>query len=72
MPSEPDKRAVIAAPGYRGSDAGDPVYIGHYGLSWSATTGNIYALDLNFGVTYLDPSSSNGRACGLQLRCLSE
>ncbi|WP_300646563.1 hypothetical protein [uncultured Rikenella sp.] len=48
------------------------MYIGHYGLSWSATTGNIYALDLNFGVTYLDPSSSNGRACGLQLRCLSE
>ncbi|WP_297831865.1 hypothetical protein [uncultured Rikenella sp.] len=45
------------------------------GYGWSSTS---YTSDhcrggyLDFGVTGLDPSSTTGRACGFQLRCLSE
>ena len=46
--------------------------VGHYGFSWSSATSGIYGLDLYFGSRYLSPSTSDSRANGRQLRCLSE
>ena len=63
-------------PGYR--EAGNTgrlgalISVGYYGFSWSVATSGLYGLDLNFGATALDPSSSDYRAHGLPLRCLSE
>ncbi|WP_304708788.1 hypothetical protein [uncultured Rikenella sp.] len=46
--------------------------VGNYGCSWSSATSGINGLDLNFNSQYLNTSSSDSRAHGFQLRCLSE
>ncbi|WP_304708568.1 hypothetical protein [uncultured Rikenella sp.] len=60
------------APGFRDAHSGDRVTVGNYGFSWSSATSDIRGLDLNFHSQYLDTGSSDNRAHGFQLRCLSE
>ena len=60
------------APGYRNATSGVPVGVGNGGFSWSSATSGIGGLDLHFNSQYLHASPSDGRACGFQLRCLSE
>ena len=60
------------APGYRNLANGEPVTVGNYGSSWSYATSGINGLDLNLSSQSLNPSYSDYRALGFQLRCLSE
>ncbi|WP_297623468.1 hypothetical protein [uncultured Rikenella sp.] len=46
--------------------------VGNYGLSWSSATSDIRGLDLNFHSQHFNTGSSDNRAHGFQLRCLSE
>ncbi|WP_294601009.1 hypothetical protein [uncultured Rikenella sp.] len=46
--------------------------VGSHGFSWSSATGGISGLDLHFGSRHLYINHSGSRACGFQLRCLSE
>ncbi|WP_294598401.1 hypothetical protein [uncultured Rikenella sp.] len=46
--------------------------IGRESYSWASTVSGLYGMKLNFGMAGLYPSSSDGRAYGFQLRCLSE
>ncbi|WP_294598889.1 hypothetical protein [uncultured Rikenella sp.] len=46
--------------------------VGSSGFSGSSATSGVYGLDLNFGSQDLNASSSDRRAFGFQLRCLSE
>ncbi|WP_294597128.1 hypothetical protein [uncultured Rikenella sp.] len=46
--------------------------VGNYGYSWSAAFNDTCAMSLAFHTTVLKLSSANPRACGFQLRCLSE
>ncbi|WP_297831521.1 hypothetical protein [uncultured Rikenella sp.] len=45
---------------------------GKDGYSWSCSPDELYSLDLNFNVTWLDSGTSHYRSHGLPLRCLSE
>ncbi|WP_300828618.1 hypothetical protein [uncultured Rikenella sp.] len=45
---------------------------GNYGYSWSTATNGIHGLNLNFSSQGLGSNHSDRRACGFQLRCLSE
>jgi len=60
-----------AAPGYRNNSSGEPGGVGDYGYSWSSAVSVIYGRFLWFYSQGLDPSNSNYRANGRQLRCLS-
>ena len=64
--------AWYPAPGRRNSYSGAPVSVGHDGFSYSSSVSGNSGVYLGFYVTGLVPSSSNGRAYGFQLRCLSE
>ncbi|WP_304708402.1 hypothetical protein [uncultured Rikenella sp.] len=58
-------------PGHHGQ-FGNAIYIGDFGYSWSSATNGIRGMDLNFSSQTLGASSSDYRAHGFQLRCLSE
>ena len=62
----------INAPGYRWSISGVPGGVGNDGFSYSSSVSGILGMTMSFYVTWLGPSSADGRAYGLQLRCLSE
>ncbi|WP_297831208.1 hypothetical protein [uncultured Rikenella sp.] len=64
--------AWYPAPGHRHAYSGEPVSVGGNGYSWSSTVSGTGGMYLGFSVTELSPSSTAGRASGLQLRCLSE
>ena len=59
-------------PGYRGSSEGALWSIGNGGFYYSPSVNDCNGVYLNFGVASLYPSSAYHRACGFQLRCLSE
>ncbi|WP_299457633.1 hypothetical protein [uncultured Rikenella sp.] len=59
------------APGYRHRDTGALNNVGNNGYSWSSTVSGTNGMNLNFNVTWLNPSNANNRAYGFQLRCLS-
>ncbi|WP_294601258.1 hypothetical protein [uncultured Rikenella sp.] len=59
------------APGYRERNTGISGGDGNCGYSWSATVSDIFGIDLDFGMTWLN-SNALFRAHGIQLRCLSE
>ncbi|WP_299456647.1 hypothetical protein [uncultured Rikenella sp.] len=63
---------IIPAPGFREKSNGELVSIDNGGFSYSSSVGGNHGMSLNFSVTYLYPSSSDYRAYGFQLRCLSE
>ncbi|WP_294593008.1 hypothetical protein [uncultured Rikenella sp.] len=46
--------------------------VGNYGYSWSSAVSVVYGRFLWFYSQGLDPSNSDYRGRGLQLRCLSE
>ncbi|WP_294594864.1 hypothetical protein [uncultured Rikenella sp.] len=46
--------------------------VGYNGHSWSSATSGIFGLDMNFGTTWFLFHTPDHRACGFQLRCLSE
>ncbi len=60
------------APGFRYYPSGVLNGVGNHGYSWSAASSGIRGLELYFRSQYLDPSLSDYRAHGFQLRCLSE
>ncbi|WP_294601234.1 hypothetical protein [uncultured Rikenella sp.] len=64
--------AWYPAPGYRSATSGDPVHVGNAGYSWSSTVSGADGMHLWFSAQGLDPSNTNSRAYGRQLRCLSE
>ncbi|WP_294593685.1 hypothetical protein [uncultured Rikenella sp.] len=47
-------------------------YVGNYGFNWASTVGGTNGMDLNFNVQSLYSGTSDTRARGFQLRCLSE
>ena len=63
-----------AAPGFR--DAGNNgkngalMNVGNNGFSWSSAVSGSNGVYLNFNATNLNPSNTNSRAFGLQVRCL--
>ncbi len=59
------------APGYRNYASGEPGGVGNNGYSWSSAVSGINGRFLWFSSRDLDPSHSDGRARGFQLRCLS-
>ncbi|WP_297831119.1 hypothetical protein [uncultured Rikenella sp.] len=61
-----------SAPGYRIHDAGGAIGVGNYGYSWSSAVSGINGRLLWFQTQGLSPNPADGRAYGLQLRCLSE
>ncbi|WP_300828805.1 hypothetical protein [uncultured Rikenella sp.] len=65
------------APGFRNAGnetgwEGITRRIGRDGFSYSSSVSGSNGVYLNFYVTNLNPSNSNYRAYGFQLRCLSE
>lgn len=58
--------------GYRGYASGALYFVGNCGYSWSSAVaaGGYYAHHLYFYTRGLDPTNTNGRALGLQVRCL--
>ncbi|MDE5945528.1 MAG: hypothetical protein K2G93_08110 [Rikenella sp.] len=68
-----NKSSAGPAPGYRHALYGTLYAVGNSGYSWasSVTTDSLaYNLYFNYGGIY--PNDRNGRASGLQLRCLQE
>ncbi len=59
-------------PGYLRDFTGLHVYVGHSGISQSATPHEIRCIYLNFNPVGLGSTSIGNRAHGFQLRCLSE
>ncbi|WP_297830436.1 hypothetical protein [uncultured Rikenella sp.] len=51
---------------------GDLVSVAGGGFNWSSAASGIYGSYLLSYVSNLNPSNSNARAYGFQLRCLSE
>ncbi|WP_294597900.1 hypothetical protein [uncultured Rikenella sp.] len=51
---------------------GAPIGPGNYGYSWSSTISGMNGRYLDFGTQRHLVNAQNGRAHGLQLRCLSE
>ena len=74
-PHRAAKRAVARydenAPGDRNRDTGALNNVGNNGYSWASTVSGTNGMNLNFNVTWLNPSNANNRAYGFQLRCLS-
>ncbi len=64
--------AWYPAPGYLRDFTGLHVYVGHSGISQSATPHEIRCIYLNFNPVGLGSTSIGNRAHGFQLRCLSE
>ncbi|WP_299458359.1 hypothetical protein [uncultured Rikenella sp.] len=60
------------APGFRGRSEGAIGGVGDYGYSWSFPTRDTNGMFLGIGTVWLNPSSSDYRGYGYQLRCLSE
>ena len=60
------------APGARDRINGVMTNVGNTGFSWSSTVNSFNGVYLSLSVTDLNPSYSNHRALGFQLRCLSE
>ncbi len=62
------------APGFRDHAGGALRLIGHEGTAWSASadSGSTNAWRLLFNAVGMYPSHRISRACGFQLRCLSE
>lgn len=58
--------------GYRGQASGVVTNSGNLGFSWSSTTDDIHALDLNFGIGRFNHSKPDSRACGMPVRCIQE
>ncbi|WP_297830153.1 hypothetical protein [uncultured Rikenella sp.] len=65
-------RLCRPAPGNRGYGEGAFWGVGGNGYSWASTVSGTDGLYLSFGATWLTPNSASRRACGFQLRCLSE
>ncbi|WP_304708740.1 hypothetical protein [uncultured Rikenella sp.] len=63
---------IFPAPGFRSSNTGVPGGIGNNGYNWSSSVVDSYGCYLRFVMNAVQPSYPNGRANGLQLRCLSE
>ncbi|HJE88206.1 hypothetical protein [Rikenella microfusus] len=67
---------IYPAPGYRdyGRTGCEGVarYVGNSGCSWSSSASGSYGFYLNFGTTYLYPSSAGSRGHGYRVRCLQE
>ncbi|WP_294597856.1 hypothetical protein [uncultured Rikenella sp.] len=60
------------APGWRGHTTGTLWGICTLGYSYSTATSNTNGIVLDFDTEHLYPSGTTYRACGFQLRCLSE
>lgn len=58
--------------GYIGQASGVLTNSGNLGFSWSSTTNDIHALDLNFGIGRFNHSKPDSRACGMPARCIQE
>ncbi|WP_297831313.1 hypothetical protein [uncultured Rikenella sp.] len=65
-------RKPSAAPGFRDITTGKSGGIGNNGYNWSSSVVDSYGIYLRFVMNVVQPSYPNGRANGLQLRCLSE
>ncbi len=67
-------RCAVPAPGFRdaGNNGknGDLMNVGNSGFSWSSSVSGSNGVYLNFNATNLNPSNTNNRAFGLQVRCL--
>ncbi len=65
----------VPAPGFRDAgNMGNPGalgYVGNEGSVWSASANGTYGVWLRFVMNAAQPSYSNNRAYGFQLRCLS-
>lgn len=63
---------VRPAPGYRNNASGALNNVGNNGYSWSSTVAasGYNAHNLNFNTQGLNPTNTNNRANGLQVRCL--
>ena len=66
--------AWYPVPGYRDGASGVLGSVGHYGYNWSSTvaTSGYSAHSLDFSTQGLSPTTTYGRANGLQVRCLQE
>ncbi|WP_300400169.1 hypothetical protein [uncultured Rikenella sp.] len=60
------------APGYRAHTSGGLWSVGSNGHSWATIVSESKSFHLSFNASILLPNSTNYRAYGLQLRCLSE
>lgn len=58
------------APGYRNNPSGALGGVGNNGYSWASSVSGINGMNLWFNTTGLNPSNTNNRANGLQVRCL--
>ncbi len=61
---------LSCAPGYRHRDTGVLTSVGNNGYSWSSTVSGTNGVNLNFNTSWLNPSNTNNRAYGFQVRCL--
>ncbi|WP_300851239.1 hypothetical protein [uncultured Rikenella sp.] len=66
------RRPCPPAPGFRERAQGSLSSVGYLGYSWSSSISDLNGQNLNFGITWLDPSRADYRVYGFQLRCLSE
>jgi len=64
--------SFLPAPGNRHANWGTMTGVGDIGFSQSSTINDIRGHHLLIGVNRLNPSYTDPRAYGLQLRCLSE
>ncbi|WP_300828658.1 hypothetical protein [uncultured Rikenella sp.] len=60
------------APGCRERSNGALGVVGSNGISWASTVSHTNGMNVNFSVMWLRSSTSDSRAYGFQLRCLSE
>ncbi|WP_294599709.1 hypothetical protein [uncultured Rikenella sp.] len=72
----PVLRSITLAPGFRHYTSGTLDYVGNGGYSWLSTSydsgDHYHGMYLGFTATEFGPNNADLRACGLQLRCLSE
>ena len=61
---------MSCAPGYRHRDTGALTNVGNNGYSWSSSVSSTNGMNLNFNSSWLNPSNTNNRAYGFQVRCL--
>ena len=61
---------MSCAPGYRHRDTGALTNVGNNGYSWSSSVSSTNGRNLKFNSPWLNPSNTNNRAFGLQVRCL--
>ncbi|WP_297625643.1 hypothetical protein [uncultured Rikenella sp.] len=60
------------APGFRHPTDGAFRLIGCSGSHWSCSAKDTYGISASFGMSWFDTTTSDTRAHGLPLRCLSE